>query len=60
MRCAWNSSGALLAGTHTTYELAQIPGPGTAGQLYRYLRELRAAGLVVQRRRSDYAVPRAG
>src|ERR1035437_2549632 len=29
MRCAWDSSGALLAGAHTTYELAQIPGPGT-------------------------------
>ena len=24
MWCAWNSSGALLAGAHTTYELAQI------------------------------------
>jgi hypothetical protein len=24
MRCAWNSSGALLAGAHTTYELDQI------------------------------------
>jgi hypothetical protein len=33
MRCAWNSSGALLAGAHTTYELAKIPGPGTAASL---------------------------
>jgi hypothetical protein len=40
-----------------TYELAQIPGPGTTGQLYHHLRERRAAGLVVQRRRSGYAVP---
>jgi hypothetical protein len=27
------------------------------GQPYRHLRELRSAGLVVQRRRSGYAVP---
>jgi hypothetical protein len=53
MRCAWDSSGALLAGAHTTYELARV----LPGQLYHHLRELRAAGLVVQRRRSDYAVP---
>lgn len=47
----------LLAGAHTTHELAQIPDLGTSGQLYHHLRELQAAGLVVQRRRNDYAVP---
>jgi len=47
----------LLAGAHTTQELAEIPELGTSGQLYHHLRELQAAGLVVQRRRNDYAVP---
>ncbi len=47
----------LLAGAHTTNELAEIPDLGTTGQLYHHLRELQAAGLVVQRRRNDYAVP---
>lgn len=47
----------LLAGSHTTHELARIPDLGTTGQLYHHLRELQAAGLVVQRRRNDYAVP---
>jgi hypothetical protein len=47
----------LLAGAHTTHELAEIPDLGTSGQLYHHLRELQAAGLVVQRRRNDYAVP---
>jgi hypothetical protein len=47
----------LLSGAHTTHELAEIPDLGTSGQLYHHLRELQAAGLVVQRRRNDYAVP---
>jgi hypothetical protein len=47
----------MLAGAHTTHELAEIPDLGTTGQLYHHLRELQAAGLVVQRRRNDYAVP---
>jgi DNA-binding transcriptional ArsR family regulator len=47
----------LLAGAHTTHELAEIPDLGTSGQLYHHLRELQAAGLVTQRRRNDYAVP---
>jgi DNA-binding transcriptional ArsR family regulator len=47
----------LLAGAHTTQELSEIPDLGTSGQLYHHLRELQAAGLVVQRRRNDYAVP---
>jgi len=47
----------LLAGAHTTHELAEIPDLGTSGQLYHHLRELQAAGLVIQRRRNDYAVP---
>ncbi|MBV9379865.1 MAG: winged helix-turn-helix transcriptional regulator [Streptosporangiaceae bacterium] len=46
----------LLAGAHTTHELAEIPDLGTSGQLYHHLRELQAAGLVVQRRRNDYTV----
>ncbi len=46
----------LLAGAHTTQELSEIPDLGTSGQLYHHLRELQAAGLVVQRRRNDYAV----
>jgi DNA-binding transcriptional ArsR family regulator len=47
----------LLTGAHTTHELAEIPDLGTSGQLYHHLRELQAAGLVIQRRRNDYAVP---
>lgn len=47
----------LLAGAHTTHELAEIPDLATSGQLYHHLRELQAAGLVQQRRRNDYAVP---
>ncbi len=47
----------LLAGAHTTQELSEIPDLGTSGQLYHHLRELQAAGLVVQRRRNDYGVP---
>jgi len=47
----------LLSGAHTTHELAEIPALGTSGQLYHHLRELQAAGLVVQRRRNDYTVP---
>ncbi len=47
----------MLAGAHTTQELSEIPDLGTSGQLYHHLRELQAAGLVVQRRRNHYAVP---
>jgi DNA-binding transcriptional ArsR family regulator len=47
----------LLAGAHTTHDLAEIPDLATSGQLYHHLRELQAAGLVQQRRRNDYAVP---
>jgi DNA-binding transcriptional ArsR family regulator len=47
----------LLTGAHTTHELAEIPDLGTSGQLYHHLRELQVAGLVIQRRRNDYAVP---
>ena len=47
----------MLAGARTTHELAEIADLGTSGQLYHHLRELQAAGLVVQRRRNDYAVP---
>lgn len=47
----------LLVGAHTTQDLSEIPDLGTSGQLYHHLRELQAAGLVVQRRRNHYAVP---
>lgn len=47
----------LLRGARTTQELTEIPDLGTSGQLYHHLRELQAAGLVVQRRRNDYTVP---
>lgn len=47
----------LLCGARTTQDLAEIPDLGTSGQLYHHLRELQGAGLVVQRRRNDYAVP---
>lgn len=47
----------LLAGAHTTQELSEIPDLGTSGQLYHHLRELQAAGLVMQRRRNHYEVP---
>jgi len=49
-------SGALLAGARTTYELAQSRAwvlPASSAIIC----ELQAAGLVVQRRRSDYAMP---
>lgn len=49
----------LLLGARALHDLQQIPGLGTSGQLHHHLRELRAAGLVVQPRRNDYAVPTA-
>lgn len=41
----------------TLADLQEIPGSGTSGQLHHHLRELRGAGLVVSRRRNDYAIP---
>lgn len=49
----------LLLGARALQDLQQIPGLGTSGQLHHHLRELRAAGLVVQPRRNAYAVPPA-
>jgi DNA-binding transcriptional ArsR family regulator len=46
----------LLLGGQTAGELQEIPGLGTSGQLYHHLRDLQAAGLVVQRRRGRYGV----
>lgn len=48
----------LLRGARTLGDLQEaLPDAGTSGQLHHHLRELRAAGLVVSRRRNDYAVP---
>lgn len=48
----------LLRGARTRGQLQEaLPDAGTSGQLHHHLRELRAAGLVVSRRRNDYAVP---
>ena len=46
----------LLLGGQTAGELQEIPGLGTSGQLYHHLRDLQAAGLVVQRRRGRYGL----
>lgn len=47
----------LLLGARTLGELQEIQGTGTTGQVHHHLRELRSAGLVVSRRRNDYAIP---
>lgn len=47
----------LLLGARTLAELQEIASEGTSGQVHHHLRELRAAGLVVSRRRNDYAIP---
>lgn len=47
----------LLLGASTVGELQEIEGIGTTGQVHHHIRELRAAGLVVSRRRNHYAVP---
>lgn len=46
----------LLQGAHNTQALQEIPELGTTGQLYHHLRQLQAAGFVVQNRRNDYAL----
>jgi DNA-binding transcriptional ArsR family regulator len=46
----------LLLGGETVQELQEIPELGTSGQLYHHLRDLQAAGLVVQRSRGRYRV----
>jgi len=47
----------LLLGARTLSDLQEIPDSGTTGQLHHHLRELRGAGLVISRRRNDYAIP---
>ena len=48
---------ALLGGQKTSQELRGVVDDASAGQLYHHLRELMAAGLVVQPARSVYAIP---
>lgn len=47
---------ALLAQARTSRELQAILGVSSPGQLYHHLKELLAAGVVVQTRRSRYEV----
>lgn len=49
----------ILAGIHTTAELADIDDLGTTGQLHHHLRQLVAAGWVRQSGRGSYEVPAA-
>lgn len=49
----------ILAGTHTTAELAALDDLGTTGQLHHHLRQLVAAGWVRQSGRGSYEVPAA-
>jgi hypothetical protein len=49
---------ALLNGPRTSQELRQELDDPSVGQLYHHLKELLAAGLVVQPGRSVYALPR--
>ncbi|TQK18691.1 helix-turn-helix protein [Microbacterium sp. SLBN-154] len=47
----------ILAGRHTTAELATLDDLGTTGQLHHHLRQLVAAGWVRQSGRGSYEVP---
>lgn len=47
----------ILAGRHTTAELAALDDLGTTGQLHHHLRQLVAAGWVRQSGRGSYEVP---
>jgi hypothetical protein len=47
----------VLAGAHTTAELATDDGLGTTGQLYHHLRHLVSAGWLHSSSRGHYAVP---
>jgi hypothetical protein len=49
---------ALLNGPRNSQQLRRELDDPSAGQLYHHLRELMAAGLVVQPARSVYAIPR--
>lgn len=46
----------LVQGARTLGELQTLAGTGTSGQIHHHLRELRAAGLIVQPRRNHYAI----
>lgn len=46
----------VLEGPRTSQELQLLPGVGGVGQLYHHLKELLAAGLVVQKKRSLYEI----
>lgn len=48
---------ALVAGSRTSQELREVLDDPSVGQLYHHLRELLAAGLVIQPSRSVYAIP---
>lgn len=47
----------ILTGTRSAAELQSVEGLGTSGQLYHHLRQLIAAGWLVQAARGHYAVP---
>lgn len=46
----------VLEGPRTSQELQLLPGVGGVGQLYHHLKELLAAGLLIQRKRSLYEI----
>lgn len=48
---------ALVGGPRTTQQLREVLDDPSVGQLYHHLRELLAAGLVIQPGRSVYAIP---
>lgn len=49
---------ALLDGPRTSQQLRAELDDASVGQLYHHLRELLAAGLIIQPARSQYAIPR--
>lgn len=48
---------ALVHGPRTSQQLREVLDAGSVGQLYHHLRELLAAGLIVQPARSVYQIP---
>jgi len=50
---------SLLAGPRTSQQLRAELDDASVGQLYHHLRELLAAGLIIQPARSQYAIPRS-
>lgn len=47
----------ILTGTRSAADLQSVDGLGTSGQLYHHLRQLIAAGWLVQTARGHYTVP---